>query len=82
MTEKDIEKRETMIWEGQHDFHEFIIIANTLEYKHIVQCFPTEEGQKENLGAACRDEDETYKTIKMFSDAGYSSRTYNMKDIQ
>lgn len=74
MTERDIENKETMIWEGQGSFEDFVIVVRILGYKYVVKCYPLEDEFQDELGAGCRDHEELVETLLFFSYRNYSTR--------
>lgn len=70
MTKNAIKNLETMIWEGQDTFEDFIQIASTLGYKYVISCHPLSS----NLGAACKDDKELAEMLIEFSELGFSCK--------
>lgn len=75
MNEEQIEKKETIIFEGGEDkiFSDFVTMSKGLEYSYILKCKPVRKGVTKDLGAACRDQKELVKTVLIFSEMGYAT---------
>lgn len=74
MTNNDLEKLETMMWQGESEFSEFVHVAKTIGYKYVVRCTPLDDELPSDLGSACKDHAELVDILIEFSDLGYASR--------
>lgn len=72
MDTKEIEKLETMVWQGEDSFEHFAFIASELGYKFIVKCMEDENQPQQELGAACKDDSELIDMLEDFSELNYN----------
>ena len=58
---------ETLIWEGQEEFENFVQVVKKMGYKYVILC-DVRKLEDENLGAACINHSELVDMLIQFSD--------------
>lgn len=81
MGKEQNENLETIMYEGQSNFIDFVTMTSILGYDYVIKCTPLKEGLQDELGAACQSQTELIDTLLLVSDMGYSSRVAKLEIV-